>query len=80
MELGDARDVEIVAALLQNGQVPAIGAAQAENVKLIKLDACFLMLNKWKAHEAHLPFLLHFLSESGFSAVAGARPSLLFWA
>lgn len=55
VELLDSRDVEPVAAALQNGEVPVLGNAQA--------------------HEAHLPFLLHFLSEHHLSGAGLVRVS-----
>ncbi|CAK8995468.1 DNA polymerase zeta catalytic subunit (Protein reversionless 3) [Durusdinium trenchii] len=55
VELTDARDVEMVAGLLQSNEVEAIGFAQA--------------------HEAHLPFLLHFLAEHHLSGAGLCRVS-----
>lgn len=55
VELMDPRDVELVAAALQQGDVPRLGTVQA--------------------HEAHLPFLLHFLSEHHLSGAGLVRVS-----
>lgn len=55
VELLDPRDVELVAATLQQGDVPCLGTPQA--------------------HEAHLPFLLHFLSEHHLSGAGLVRVS-----